>query len=66
MKVKTIVKIGCLMLGSYWLGKMFGVGYGAKTVLNKYTNIIPEDEVVIHMVDKPGLIDVYVTAKKGK
>lgn len=65
MRFKTIVTVGCLLVGSYWTGKAVGAHDGAKTVLNKYKDIIPDKELVVKLIDKVGF-KMTVTAKKDK
>ena len=65
MKVKTIAKIVGVCVGSYWIGKMVGASIGAKAVLNKYTDVIPEDAFEVKLVDN-AVVSLTVTAKKRK
>ena len=63
MNFKNIIVVGGLVYGAYWLGKIIGVCDGAKTILNRYDNLIVDDKVTINMVRKPGFI-MSVTARK--
>ena len=64
MKVKKVVGFACALVGAYWVGKIVGVNDGAKDVLTKYADVIPDDTTTVNVVNN-ALITMSVTAKKS-
>lgn len=64
MAFRKFVKVAGLMAGAYVVGKMVGTHHGAKVVMKKYADILPDEEVVIKLVDN-ALLAVTVTTKKA-
>lgn len=65
MKLKNIFAVATVAVGAYWIGKMVGANAGAKAVLNKYTDVISDEQFEVKLVDN-ALASLTVTAKKGK
>lgn len=65
MSFKKVVKFACALVGAYWVGKLIGVNDGAKAVLNKYGDVIPDDSVTVNVMNN-ALLAMTVTTKKTK
>lgn len=65
MKAKNIITMGALLIGTYWTGKIVGAHEGAKAALDKYGDLIPDEEITVKLIDKAKYV-MSVTAKKAK
>ena len=63
MKFKKIIMIAGALAGTYLVGKLVGAKFGAEAVLNKYSELIPDDTFTVTLVDNKAY-SVTTIAKK--
>jgi hypothetical protein len=64
MKAKKVIGFACALVGAYFVGKIVGVNDGAKAVLDKYAENIPDESTTVNLVNN-ALVTMSVTAKKS-